>query len=158
LAKADPATAAAALRELRSQGAPILRLVTQAAGGEVERVIGRRSSGESLPADIAARLAPHVTPAATRAARLPTDAAADLVASAHPARALTVGSDIYFARGELAPGTARGDELLIHELTHVAQGQRGDLMRAAAKGIDSGATLDPSEAEADLRAKLAAIP
>jgi len=38
-----------------------------------------------------------------------TDDAADLIASAHHARALTVGSDIYFARGEHAPGTARGE-------------------------------------------------
>ena len=71
------------------------------------------------------------------AARLHTDAAADLVAAAHHARAVTVGSEIYFARGEFAPGSARGDELLTHELTHVAQAQRGELTRAAAKGIDS---------------------
>jgi hypothetical protein len=157
LAKADPATAAAALRELRAQGAQLLRLVTRAADGEVERVIARGSAAAALPGDLAARLSPHVTPEATSAARLHTDDDADLVASAHHARALTVGTDIYFARGEYAPGTAHGDELLAHELTHVAQGQRGDLMRAAAKGLDSGGALDPSEAEADLRAKLAVI-
>ena len=157
LAKADPATAAAALRALRSQGAPFLRLVTRAAAGQVERVLGGSSASEGLPADLAARLSPHVTPEATGAARLHTDDAADLVASAHHARALTIGSDIYFARGEYVPGTARGDELIAHELTHVAQGQRGELLHAAAKGLDSGGNLDPSEAEADLRAKLAVI-
>ncbi|HEX7841595.1 MAG TPA: DUF4157 domain-containing protein, partial [Kofleriaceae bacterium] len=86
-----------------------------------------------------------------------TDDAADLVAAAHHAHAVTLGDDIYFARGAYAPGTERGDELLAHELTHVAQGQRGELVRAAAKGIASGGTLDPAEAEADLRAKLAVI-
>ncbi|MCA9701218.1 MAG: DUF4157 domain-containing protein, partial [Myxococcales bacterium] len=64
---------------------------------------------------------------------------------------------VYFAHGQFAPGTAPGDELLVHELTHVAQGQRGDLHRAAAKGLTSGDTLDPAEAEADLRAKLAVV-
>ena len=47
--------------------------------------------------------------------------------------------------------------MLAHELTHVAQAQRGELARAAAKGLESGGTLDPAEAEADLRAKLAVI-
>jgi hypothetical protein len=37
------------------------------------------------------------------------------------ARAYTVGSHIAFAPGELAPGTASGDRLLAHELTHVVQ-------------------------------------
>src|SRR5205823_733063 len=45
---------------------------------------------------------------------------------------------------------APGDELLTHELTHVAQGQRGKLMRAAAKGLggqapvrDRGSSVPP---------------
>jgi uncharacterized protein DUF4157 len=162
LAAADPVTAAAALGELRGarmpgQRAPVLRLVTSAANGEVERVLGRGSASAAVPEGVATRLGPHVGHQAAGAARLHTDDTADLLTSAHHARALTVGSDIYFARGEYAPGTAHGDELLAHELTHVAQGQRGELSRAAAKGIDSGSTLDPSEAEADLRARLAVI-
>jgi hypothetical protein len=92
-------------------------------------------------------LAPHVGARAAGAARLHTDDVAALVAEAHHARALTVGADVYFGRGEDQPGTERGDELLAHELTHVAQGQRGELTRAAAKGITGGTHLDPSEAE-----------
>jgi len=117
----------------------------------------RGSAGTALPRDVAARLGPHVGNDAAGAARLHTDDTADRVAAAHHARALSVGNDIYFARGEYAPGTARGDELLVHELTHVAQAQRGELSRAAAKGLDSGDTLDPAEAEADLRARLAVL-
>jgi phage-related protein len=157
LAAADPDTAAAALRALRAQGAPLLRLVAQSSGGEVERVLGRGSPGAALPAELAAKLSPHVGASAAGTARIHTGDAAELVADAHHARALTVGSDIYFARGEFAPGTERGDELITHELTHVAQGQRGELDRAAAKGITGGTNLDPSEAEADLRARLAVI-
>jgi hypothetical protein len=37
------------------------------------------------------------------------------------ARAFTLGSSIAFAEGEFAPGTADGDRLLAHELTHVVQ-------------------------------------
>jgi len=37
------------------------------------------------------------------------------------ARAFTNGSDIYFNKGEYAPGTADGKRLLAHELTHVVQ-------------------------------------
>lgn len=41
------------------------------------------------------------------------------------ARAYTVGSDIVFAPGQYAPGTAQGDRLLAHELTHVVQQSAG---------------------------------
>jgi Domain of unknown function (DUF4157) len=157
LAAADPEIAATALRELRALGAPILSLVARAADGEVERVLSRGSSPAALPADVGPRLVPHVGAAAVGAARLHTDDAADLIASAHHAHAVTLGIDIFFARGAYAPGTEHGDGLLAHELTHVAQGQRGELGRAAAKGLDSGNTLDPAEAEAELRAKLAVI-
>jgi Domain of unknown function (DUF4157) len=41
------------------------------------------------------------------------------------AHAMTLGSDIYFARGAYAPETQGGRRLLAHELTHVAQEQDG---------------------------------
>jgi len=162
LAAADPTTAAAALRELRTMRVPgrtatALQLVARADNGEAGRLLGRGSTGAALPDDDAARLGPHVGKEAAGAARLHTDDTADLVAAAHDARAVTLGHAIYFARGEYLPGTARGDELLAHELAHVAQAQRGELSRAAAKGIDAGGSLDPAEAEADLRAKHAVI-
>jgi hypothetical protein len=128
-----------------------------AAPGARERLPGRGSPGVGLPGEVAARLSAHVDSAAADAARLHTDDAADGVAAAHHAHAVTLGADIYFARGAYAPGTARGDELLVHELTHVAQGLRGELTRAAAKGITGGTNLDPAEAEADLRGKLAVV-
>jgi hypothetical protein len=58
------------------------------------------------------------------AIRVHDDAAAARLAEAHGARAVTVGRDIAFAPGELRPGTAAGDELLDHELGHVAQQAR----------------------------------
>jgi hypothetical protein len=40
------------------------------------------------------------------------------------ARAFTTGRDVFFARSQYRPGTAAGERLLAHELTHVVQ-QRG---------------------------------
>ena len=53
-----------------------------------------------------------------------TDRHAERVAMGMSARAFTRGKDIYFNRGQYNPGTAAGQELLAHELTHtIQQGQ-----------------------------------
>ncbi len=162
LATAEPAQARATLRGLRDanvEGRPerALQLVARASEGAAARVLADGSAGAPLARDDAARLGPHVGADAVAAARVHTDDDADAVAAAHRARAVTVGRDIYFAHGEYQPGSARGDELLAHELAHVDQALRGELYRAAAKGIESGGVLDASEAEADLRAKVAVV-
>lgn len=56
--------------------------------------------------------------------RVHTDDHAGALARAVSARAFTVGSDIFFAPGQYTPGTATGNELIAHEVAHVAQ-QRG---------------------------------
>jgi peptidoglycan hydrolase-like protein with peptidoglycan-binding domain len=48
------------------------------------------------------------------------DAAVEINASA-----FTTGADIHFAAGRYQPGTAHGNQLLAHELTHVAQQSAG---------------------------------
>jgi hypothetical protein len=53
--------------------------------------------------------------------RVHDDARAAESARAVDAHAYTVGSDIVFAPGRYAPGTAGGDRLLAHELAHVVQ-------------------------------------
>ncbi|MFN9954029.1 MAG: DUF4157 domain-containing protein, partial [bacterium] len=47
------------------------------------------------------------------------DAAA--MAASVDAKAFTHGQDIFFAKGQFAPGSTPGKELLAHELTHVVQ-------------------------------------
>lgn len=61
------------------------------------------------------------------------------------ARAFTHGRDIYFKEGEYDPSTREGQELLAHELAHVAQ-QRG---AASARGASVGPAGDTFEQEAD---------
>jgi outer membrane protein OmpA-like peptidoglycan-associated protein len=52
------------------------------------------------------------------------DAAASRLTEAHGADAVTVGRDIAFAPRRFRPGTTTGDELIEHELGHVAQQAR----------------------------------
>ncbi|HEY7066790.1 MAG TPA: DUF4157 domain-containing protein [Chloroflexota bacterium] len=53
--------------------------------------------------------------------RVHADARAAGSADAVGALAYTVGQDVVFAAGQYAPGTAAGQELIAHELTHVVQ-------------------------------------
>jgi hypothetical protein len=53
--------------------------------------------------------------------RIHTDYNAAILADSIHARAYTLGSDVVFGRGQYAPGTAHGQRLLAHELTHTLQ-------------------------------------
>lgn len=57
--------------------------------------------------------------------RIHTDGAASHAAHGLHADAFTVGRDVYFDEGRYQPGTAVGDRLLGHELTHVVQQRAG---------------------------------
>jgi hypothetical protein len=70
--------------------------------------------------------------------RLHAGEAAERSARDVRARAYTVGHDIVFAAGRLAPGTPEGRRLLAHELTHVLQ-QSGD--RESLVGKPAGAPV-----------------
>jgi hypothetical protein len=53
--------------------------------------------------------------------RVHAGARADAAAAAVGARAFTVGADVVFRQGELAPSSQAGRALMVHELTHVVQ-------------------------------------
>jgi hypothetical protein len=57
--------------------------------------------------------------------RIHTDGRAQHAAQRLGAAAFTLDGEIYFNRGRFEPGTADGQALLAHELTHVAQQDRG---------------------------------
>jgi outer membrane protein OmpA-like peptidoglycan-associated protein len=69
--------------------------------------------------------------------RLHSDTAAAESARALNANAYTVGQDIVFGSGKLAPATKDGARLLAHELTHVVQqGQSAQQIQRDDKGSD----------------------
>ncbi|GEN13194.1 protein of unknown function [Myxococcus fulvus] len=61
--------------------------------------------------------------------RVHDDSRAAQSALAVGAHAYSVGSDVVFAPGRYGPGTATGDRLLAHELTHTLQGGTSTLRR-----------------------------
>lgn len=81
--------------------------------------------------------------------RVHTDERADVLARSVSARAFTTGADVYFAGGEYEPGSAEGDRLLAHELTHVTQ-QRGAPTSGPLVVSEPGDALE-DEAEAATR-------
>jgi hypothetical protein len=110
-------------------------------GADVAREVAAHSAGRPLPADVAARLGPalghdvsHVT--------VHTDAPSAQAAEALHAEAFALGSHVFFAAGAWAPGTRTGDELLLHELQHVAQHDEGRLSDATAEQEADAAAHD----------------
>ena len=71
------------------------------------------------------------------------------------AHAFTMGSRIYFAPGQYSPDTARGQQLLGHELAHVLQ-QRSGRVRSPAGGGMVVVNDHALEAEADRMGVMAA--
>lgn len=63
--------------------------------------------------------------------RVHTDAAAAQSAREMDAHAYTVGDRVVFDASRFAPGTSDGRRLLAHELTHVVQQARGEVMTSA---------------------------
>jgi hypothetical protein len=120
------------------------------AGGEVEagpdiesRLAAHKGGGSPLPGEVRASMEPRFG-ADFSGVRIHTGGEADHLNRQLSAQAFTRGHDIYMAAGKYAPGTAAGNRLLAHELTHVVQqcpetGQTG----GAVVQRDNGYTKDP---------------
>jgi len=74
--------------------------------------------GQPLPVDVRARLREVAGPGADTM-RVRTDASADVLARAHRADAVTVGTQVHVRAGRYRPDTAEGFALLAHEASHV---------------------------------------
>ncbi|HEX5414880.1 MAG TPA: tectonin domain-containing protein, partial [Chloroflexota bacterium] len=75
--------------------------------------------------------------------------AADRIARALDANAVTCGSDIFFRAGRYRPDSAEGRMLLAHEVAHVLQQRRGPVHGASRSGaLIVGAPSDRWEAQA----------
>ena len=91
-----------------------------------------RGGGQPLPGSTRAFFEPRFGHDFSQV-RVHTDVKAAESARAVNARAFTVGQDVVFGAGEYAPGTAAGQRLLAHELTHVVQ-QAGDKVQRQRHG------------------------
>jgi hypothetical protein len=89
--------------------------------GDLEqRILQKKGSGSSLPADVQADMESRFGADFSRV-RLHTDSDSAQVSKSLKARAFTHGHDIFFNRGEASFDSREGKKLLAHELTHVIQ-------------------------------------
>jgi hypothetical protein len=125
-------------------------------GGEASPEISRaiqqaRGGGQALNHPAAGKIGAALGADFSRV-RVHTDAQSDQINRSLSARAFTLGSDIFFRRGQYQPGSSSGQSLLAHELTHVVQQGAAGGSGVQAK-LDVGAANDRYEQEADQTAQ-----
>ncbi len=113
------------------------------AGPHVARVLA--GTGARLPSGVLARMETAMGHE-FGGVRVHTGADVDRAAAEIQARAFAVGRDLFFASGEFSPGSASGDAILAHELTHVIQHDEGLLDGKA--GVSSPQDAEEREADA----------
>jgi hypothetical protein len=117
--------------------------------------------GRRLPADVRGRLREFAGPAAD-VLRVHEDAAADHVAKAHSADAVTVGADVYFRDGRFNPDEPEGFGLLAHEATHVSAGLASHGAARVSTGgraaEENAALVQEQRAHADQAGSLRTLP
>ena len=106
----------------------------------------KRGGGKALPEGVR-KEAHKVLGKEFKNVRIHTDSTSDQLSRSVSARAFTIGSDIFFKSGVFAPGTNKGRETLMHELTHVVQ-QSGSSKSPGGK-LKLGASGTAMEKEAD---------
>ena len=92
--------------------------------------------------------------------RIHTGPKADALSKALMAHAFALGNQVAFAGGQYRPGTAHGDFLLAHELTHVVQaGHATPLAEDARKSSSVSEPSDAIEVQADqVAAEVTSVP
>jgi hypothetical protein len=104
----------------RAWDSPLAEIETKAARRHASERPVRAGDGERIEPQTRARLEQRMQ-ADFSDVRVHTDPRSSLVAATLGARAFTLGRHIAFAGGEYRPGTAGGERLLTHELTHALQ-------------------------------------
>jgi hypothetical protein len=103
------------------------------------------SQGRPLPAGLRKRLELALK-ADLGDVRIHDGPASDVAAREINARAFTLGKDIHFAAGRYEPNTAKGQELIAHEVAHAVQSAHGDARGGGAQISTPG---DAKEQEAE---------
>lgn len=106
----------------------------------------RQPNGEPLDGALRKQMEARVG-GSLEGVRVHTDSRANVLASELGSAAFTLRDHVFFGPGMYAPGTPRGDRVLSHELTHVAQGRQD--AHAAARGP---ATVAPEHGPAEVEA------
>ena len=121
------------------------------AGGVVEgdlqnQINSARGGGQPLAQAVGSQIGGALG-ADFSAVKVHTDATADNLNRSLSAQAFTLGSDVFFSQGAYSPGTASGQQLLAHELTHVVQQGAAPSARAAQgpAAIQRYTTIQPQE-------------
>ncbi|SDD50050.1 eCIS core domain-containing protein [Nocardioides lianchengensis] len=99
--------------------------VVGAAGGELDAatsdaITSRVGQGRAMPGDVRRRME-GAFGGSFSSVRIHDDAGAADLSRSVSARAFTVGSDVFFDRGQFAPETPAGERVLAHELAHTRQ-------------------------------------
>jgi hypothetical protein len=130
------------------------------AGGALDQgtsaaIDGMRGGGRPLPAPVRDRME-IAFGTSLSSVRIHDDHRAAALNDAVSARAFTTGKDIFFARGQFAPGSAAGEHVLAHELAHTLQGDGGEVHRWWPFKKDDQATAAGKVAMKDHNARAAA--
>ena len=107
-----------------------------------------RGGGQPLPYSVRTLFEPRFG-YDFRQVRVHTDARAAETARAVNARAYTLGHDVVFGAGQYETGTAEGQRLIAHELTHVVQ-QTENIQRAKSK-VHNDLGTEKKDAESALK-------
>jgi Domain of unknown function (DUF4157) len=97
----------------------------------------KRGKGGSLPQPIQQKLS-HTFGTDFSGVKVHTDSTSQDMNAQLRAKAFTQGSDMFFGKGQYAPGTAEGDRLIAHEAAHVVQQNGAGLIHN--KGLIQRAT------------------
>jgi hypothetical protein len=121
-----------------------------------ERIMRERSGGQSLEIDVQERMGTAIGHDFGDV-RVHTSPASDELNRQLGAKAFTTGRDIFFREGAYKPHSSAGQELIAHELTHVAQQSSGAVGSGGGR-MTVNAPGDAFEQEADAVAKSVTAP
>jgi hypothetical protein len=139
----------------------VQRVLAQRAGGtqgssQVEedteqRINSQRGSGQPLDVGVQQHMQEAIGYDFS-GVRVHTSGEASSLSQSLQAKAFTTGQDVFFNQGAYQPNTSSGQELIAHELTHVAQ-QGSGMVPSSGDGMTVNAPGDAYEQHADATAR-----
>lgn len=110
------------------------------------KINSKRGKGSALPKPLQQKLS-HTFGTDFSGVSVHTDGASHGMNAELGAKAFTQGSDMFFGKGQYAPGTPEGDRLIAHEAAHVVQGGKSVRRKAEQRGGGEVGLPDHGETE-----------